>query len=314
MDQRSSPTPSITAQDYRTLEVRNGDQSLRLTNLDKIFWPDEGFTKGDLLDYYLQIAPYLLPHLKDRPIVMVRYPDGIQGKSFYQKESPSFRPEWLTAVAIPSQHRGSPISYCLIRDWMDLLWVINLGTIELHPWLSQIGRLNHPTYMVFDLDPHESQSFSTVVEVALLVKEALDSFGLTSYPKTSGRSGLHIYVPLRPIYDYKTVRDCAIVLAQFIEKVDRRVTLKRSIKERGNSLYLDCWQIGQGKTLASVYSPRPLRGAPVSTPLHWSEVTSKVKPSSFSIKTVSERVSQKGDFFAPTIKEKNSLTHLLEFI
>ncbi|QGG47227.1 hypothetical protein FTV88_1075 [Heliorestis convoluta] len=168
--------------------------------------------------------------------------------------------------------------------------------------------------MVFDLDPHESQSFETVVEVAWLVKEALDSFGLTSYPKTSGRSGLHIYVPLKPQYSYDTARQCAIVLARFIEKIDCRVTLERSIERRGQALYLDCWQIGKGKTLASIYSPRPLPGAPVSTPLAWSEVKSNVDPQAFNLTSVVDRVKQKGDLFASLLTEENDLTALLELL
>ncbi|MBM7868504.1 non-homologous end-joining DNA ligase [Heliomicrobium gestii] len=282
-----------------------------LSNLDKVFWPQQGYTKADLIEYYVKIAPYLLPHLKDYPLVLVRYPDGIAGKFFYQKEAPPSRPDWLPTVEVASEGNRKSIRYCLVEDAADLLFLINLGCIEIHPWLSKQTALNNPTCMVFDLDPHASQSFQTVVEVALLLKSALDTLGLTAYPKTSGASGMHIYVPVGKGYDYQTVRECAIAIAKFIEATDPRVTLARPIGERGERLYLDCWQIGRGKTLASVYSLRPVPSASVSTPLLWPEVTAALQPSAYTIQTIFDRLNRMGDLFQPVFERKNDLSGVL---
>ncbi|MDD2421534.1 MAG: DNA polymerase domain-containing protein, partial [Heliobacteriaceae bacterium] len=203
------------------------------------------------------------------------------------------------------------IAYCRVEDLADLLYLINLGVIEIHPWLSRAGSLDTPRYLVFDLDPHPSQPFTTVVGVALLLKEALASFGLTGYPKTSGSTGLHIFVPLKPGYDYATVRRCAVTIAQFVARVDSRVTLARPLRARGRRLYLDCWQIGFGKTLVGVYSPRPLKGAPVSTPLAWPEVTPALRPEDFHLKNIPDRLAQTGDLFQPVLTTENDLTAVL---
>ncbi|WP_335324164.1 DNA polymerase domain-containing protein [Heliomicrobium modesticaldum] len=251
-----------------------------------------------------------MPHLKGYPLVLVRYPDGIDGKFFYQKEAPPSRPDWLPTVEVASKGKRKSIRYCLVEDAADLLFLINLGCIEIHPWLSKTDALDHPTSMVFDLDPHESQSFQTVVEVALLLKSVLDTFGLTAYPKTSGASGMHIYVPVGDGYDYQTVRKCAVTIAKFIEAVDPRVTLVRPIRDRGNRLYLDCWQIGRGKTVAGVYSLRPVPGAPVSTPLLWSEVNRALQPKAFTMQTIFERLHRMGDLFRPVLEQKNDLAPL----
>ncbi|MTV50279.1 DNA polymerase domain-containing protein [Heliobacillus mobilis] len=314
VDPRFTASPPLLSRRGNRLDVTVKGDTLSLTNLDKVFWPEEGYRKGELIEYYAKIAPYLLPHLEGYPLVLVRYPDGIKGKFFYQKEAPEFRPEWLPTVDIPSEGKRTVIRYCMVKEERDLFWLINLGCIEVHPWLSKINALNNPTAMVFDLDPHESQSFQTVVEVAQLVKSALDSFGLTSYPKTSGASGIHVYVPVKPVYDYQTVRECAVFIAKFIEKADNRVTLTRQIKDRGTRLYLDCWQIARGKTLAGVYSLRPVEKAPVSTPLYWEEIDGTLSPNKFTMKNIFDRLREKGDLFLPVLTKPNDLSDLLPYV
>ncbi|TCP60204.1 bifunctional non-homologous end joining protein LigD [Heliophilum fasciatum] len=305
----------------------NGEaKPLTLSNTDKIFWPQQGYTKGDLLMYYAAMAPVLLPHLRGYPLVLVRYPDGIEGKFFYQKQAPDHRPSWLPTVTIPSSgsdgtagegkksaSSGRAITYCMVNDEADLLWLINAGCIEVHPWLSMAADPDKPTAMVFDLDPAPGQDFRVVIEVALCLQAALKTLGLKGYVKTSGASGLHLFVPIAPLYPYAVVREAAVVLAQMIAEVDSRVTLERHVEERGQRLYLDCWQMARAKTLASVYSVRPVPGATVSTPLLAEELSGEnlLDPRQFTIKNLPDRVAQVGDLFAPVLQEKNDLRPLL---
>ena len=277
------------------------DRPLSLSNIDKQFFSN-GYTKGDLLQYYASIAPLLLPHLRDRAIVLARFPDGADGEWFYEKQAPSHAPAWLATAPMWSEHRSAPIDFVLTSDLPSLLWIANTGAIEIHPWLSRVATADSPDMAVFDLDPAEDATWDQVVEVAGLVRVALDRLGLVGYPKTSGATGIHIYVPLDPVHDYRRVR-------RLVEAVGRHIvaaapnlaTMEWDIPKRGGRIFIDHNQNVAGKTIASVYSVRPRTGAPVSTPLLWDEV-GKVRPEDFTIDTIWPRISAHGDLFAPVLR------------
>ena len=273
---------------------------LRLSNIDKSFFPD-GFTKGDLIQYYASVAPVLVPHLLDRAIVMARFPDGAEGDFFYEKQAPGHQPDWMPLAPIHSGHRGAAIDYVTARDAESLMWLANMGCIEIHPWLSRVTSVDRPDFAIFDLDPAEGAGWRQVVEVAQLIKVALDQMGLAGYPKTSGATGLHIYVPLDPIYEYARVR-------RFVESLGRllvaanpdEVTMEWDIPKRTGKVFIDHNQNVGGKTIASVYSVRPRPGAPVSAPILWRELDT-IHPNDFTIATIWDRLQRSGDLFAPVL-------------
>jgi bifunctional non-homologous end joining protein LigD len=278
------------------------DRPLRIGNLDKVFFPRDGYTKGDLLQYYTSISALLLPHLADRAIVMARFPDGAEGDFFYEKQAPAHRPDWLPTAPLWSEHRGDSIRFVTAPDVESLLWIVNLGAIEIHPWLSRVTAADLPDFAVFDLDPAEGAGWEDVAAVAEMVRVALERLGLEGYPKTSGATGLHIYVPLEPGAGYTRVR-------RFVEAVGRMIvaaapeiaTMEWDIPKRRGKVFLDHNQNVGGKTIASVYSARPLPGAPVSAPLLWDEV-GEVDPDAFTIATVFDRIARYGDLFAPVLE------------
>ena len=280
---------------------------VRITNPDKVFFPGDGYTKGDLLQYYASVAPLLLPHLEGRAIVMARFPDGADGDSFYEKQAPRHTPDWLPRASLHSDHRGEPIEFVTAPDVESLLWIVNGGAIEIHPWLSRAAAPDTPTQAVFDLDPAEGATWEQVAAVAGLVRVALHRLGLEGHPKTSGSSGLHVYVPLAPGHDYARVR-------RFVEAVGRTIaaaapglaTMEWDIPRRSGRVFVDANQNVAGKTIASVYSVRPRPGAPVSTPLTWDEVAG-VDPDGFTIATIWGRVARFGDLFAPVLEGSQTL-------
>jgi bifunctional non-homologous end joining protein LigD len=273
---------------------------LKLSNIDKPFFA-AGYTKGDLISYYAAVAPVLLPHLRDRAIVLARFPDGAEGEWFYEKQAPSHKPEWLATVALWSEHRGADIDFVTADDVESLMWIANMGAIEIHPWLSRIGTADRPDFAVFDLDPAEGASWDQVVATALLVRVALDRLGLASYPKTSGSSGLHVYVPLEPVHPYARVRRFVEAIGRMIVATDPTLaTMEWDIPKRAGRVFIDYNQNVAGKTIASVYSVRPRPGAQVSTPLIWEQVDS-ADPASFTIGTVWDRIRSHGDLFAPVL-------------
>jgi bifunctional non-homologous end joining protein LigD len=274
-----------------------GKQKLILTNLSKVFWPKDNYTKGNLIDYYQEIAPILLPYLKNRPESLLRYPNGITGKSFYQKDAGLLDVDWLETVSIHSDSNNKDIPYLLCQDKATLIYLINLGCIDLNPWNSRIGKLDYPDYLLIDLDPEET-SFSHVVEVALTTRDVLEDLDIQSYVKTSGAKGMHIYIPLGAKYTYEQTRNLAELLCiQIHHKIPAITSLKRSPKDRKGLVYLDYLQNREGQTLASVYSVRPQPGAPVSMPLHWSEVTKSLHPLLFTIENAMRRIQKHGDIF-----------------
>jgi len=283
--------------DKTSSKVTIGKRSLTLSNLSKVFWPTEGYTKGELIDYYREIAPLLLPYLKDRPESLLRYPNGIEGKSFYQKDSALLDVDWIPTVSVHSDSNNKDIPYLLCQDEATLIYLINLGCIDLNPWSSRVGSLENPDYLLIDLDPHET-NFSNIITTALTVREVLESLDIPSFPKTSGAKGMHIYIPLGAKYTYEQCRQLAELLCiQVHQKIPGITSLKRNPKERVGLIYLDYMQNIQGQTLASVYSVRAMPGATVSTPLLWDEVTKDLHPSRFTMKNVMKRIEKHGDLF-----------------
>ena len=283
-----------------------------LSNLQKVFWPREGYTKRHLVEFYHRISDMMIPYLKDRPMVLERFPDGIEGESFYQKNAPEFLPEWIPTADVRSDSAGRTIRYILCNDRQTLVYLANLACISLHPWSSRVNSLDHPDFLIMDLDPSQGVAFSTVSKVARKVGQILDQVDLNSYPKTSGATGIHILVPLDPCYSYDDVRNFAEIIARMtVSGLEEIVTLERSIEKRKNKVYLDYLQNGRGKTIASPYCLRPGPAALVSTPLEWKEVNSRLRPESFNLKTIFRRLNQKGDLLGKMLQERQSLKDAL---
>ena len=299
-------------------EIKRGRKELRLTNLDKVFWPDEGMTKGDLLWYYREVAPVLVPHLKDRPFTMKRYPDGIEGGHFFQKDAPKHMPAWIRRQAYLSTSRESRekrmIDYPLVNDELALLWMVNMGCIDMNAWYSRVDRPDRPDFVLFDLDPSDDVGFKETVQVALLVREALEALGLEGYPKTSGSDGIHVLVPLDRRSTYADTRRFAEVIAGALARAHPGLVTTQWSKAKRRGVLIDANQNGEGKTIASVYSVRPRPGAPVSAPLRWDEVTEDLDPLGFTTDVVLARVERHGDLFEPVLKERQSLTRALRTI
>jgi bifunctional non-homologous end joining protein LigD len=284
----------------------------KLTNLTKIYWPDDGYTKGDLIDYYRTVADILVPHLVDRPQSLHRHPNGIAKSSFFQKNVGNQPPPaWVKTTPIISENDGDAHTYLLCQDEASLLYMANLGCIEINPWASRLGALNRPDYVVIDLDP-EDVPFERVIETARVVHELLDQIGAASVCKTSGKRGLHIYVPLGARYDYELAKQFAELIARLVHgRLPETTSLARMPAHRQKRVYLDYVQNGRGKTLAAAYSVRPVPGAPVSTPLVWREVKRGLDPHKFTIRTVPKRLKRVGDLWRPVLGEGVNLEQCL---
>ncbi|WP_100375384.1 DNA ligase D [Chryseobacterium geocarposphaerae] len=280
-----------------------GKQQVTLTNQNKLYFPEDDITKGDVIDYYQKIAKFILPHLKNRPQSLNRFPNGIEGLSFYQKDADEHTPDWVTLQKIFSESNDKYINYIICNDKETLAYLNNLGCIELNIWTSHIPKVDYPDYLVLDLDPSEKNTFEDVIETALAVKEVLDKAGIVGYPKTSGSSGIHIYIPMGGKYTYDQVKDFGHVLMQLVQQeLPELTTLERSLQKRDkNKIYLDYLQNRRAQTLASVYSLRPKPGAPVSAPLDWKEVKKGLLPTDFTIHNMPERLQEKGDLFKPVL-------------
>ncbi len=293
----------VLPKDAAETELELAGRRVKLTNLRKPFWPELGITKGDLLEYYAQMAPWLLPHLRDRAMVMKRYPNGAAGKFFFQKRAPEPRPEWVETCSI-EHASASIIDFPIVRDLPSLLWVVNLGCIDLNPWYARCDDVNRPDYLHFDLDPVEGTPFERVCETALLVREALDALKIASFPKTTGSRGIHVYVPIVRGPLQKQVWTFAKQLAQSMEHLHPDVITAeyRVAKRPKGRVLVDYNQNAWGRTLASVYSVRPKPRAPVSTPVTWKEVESGVQIEDFRLDNVPARVLKIGDLWEPLLE------------
>ncbi len=296
------PPPVVLPRDEDEVEVRLGSRSVRLTNLRKPFWREEGITKGDLLQYYADVAPVLLPHIRDRAMVMRRYPNGADGESFFMKRTPSPRPEWLETCSI-EHASGNVIEFPMIQDLLALLWVVNLGCIDLNQWYATCDDVDRPDVLHFDLDPVPGGTWEQVLETALVVRDALSALGMPCYAKTTGSRGIHVYVPIVRGPTQKEVwtfaKRFAVALAKLHPKL---MTAVYKVSARpANRILVDYNQNAWGRTLASVYSVRPRPRAPVSMPVTWREVERGVRIEDFRIDNARARIAKEGDLWAPLL-------------
>jgi bifunctional non-homologous end joining protein LigD len=299
-----------------TDELRKGKRVLKLSNLDKVFWPESGITKGDLLEYYRAVADAVVPHLRDRPFTMKRYPDGWEGGHFFQKDAPKHMPDWIPTVPVQATTRERPrrtrtIRAPLVNDELALLWMVNMGCIDLNTWYSRVDKPERPDFVLFDLDPSPDVGFRETVQVALLVKEVLDALGLGSFVKTSGSDGIHVLVPVARRSTYADTREFAEIVAGTLARTHRGLVTTEWSKAKRRGVLIDANQNGEGKTIASVYSVRPRAGAPVSTPLRWEEVTEDLDPQEFTMEAVLRRIERHGDLFQGVLTTRQSLAAAL---
>ncbi len=297
------------------VSVKVGREVVPLTHLERVYWPAEGYTKGDLVRYYYEIADYILPYLKDRPLIMKRYPGGIDGPFFHQhdvREAPAF----VRTVPLEVEDGGGhEVDYIVGDNLATLVYMANLGAVERHPWHSRVSDLEHPDWFVFDLDPGDGVAFETICDVAVTTRDVLAHVGLDSYPKTSGSRGIHVYVPVEPEYDYEAIAELAAQVAAVVAREQSEVaTVERSKRKRGaGMIYVDHMQNARGKSVVAPYSVRPKPGATVSAPLEWKEVErKKIETSDFHIKNMLRRVERKGDLFEPVLKKRQRLEGVFE--
>jgi bifunctional non-homologous end joining protein LigD len=288
-------------QDDVTLRVAAG-REVRLTNLRKVFWADEGITKGDLIRYYADVSAALLPHLHDRAMVMKRYPHGATGEFFFMKRAPSPRPDWIEICSI-DHGNGKVIDFPMVQDLASLLWVVNLGCIDLNEWYARRDDVDRPDYLHFDLDPVKGATFEKVLETALVLHAALDSLGMPNVAKTTGSRGIHVYVPIVRGPTQKEVWSVAKALAQNLEaRHPKLITAEYRIAKRPEGRVLvDYNQNAWGHTLASVYSVRPRPRASVSAPVTWDEVQRGLRIEDFRVDNVPDRIDERGDLWAPVL-------------
>ncbi|WP_352423896.1 non-homologous end-joining DNA ligase [Proteiniphilum sp.] len=300
---------SMKGPDIVNLDIGKSDEGdshaedqIKYTNIDKLYWKKEKITKGELIDYYLSVSEYILPHLKDRAQSLHRFPDGIDGLSFYHKDAGKNAPSWVETIHIYSESNDKELEYVVCNNKETLGYLINLGCIELNPWNNRIEKPGNPDYLIIDLDPSEKNSFGQVIEAAKITKEILDICRVPAYCKTSGSTGIHIFVPMGAQYDYEQVRDFAHIILGFVEKrLPETTTLERSLSKRGPKIYLDYMQNRDGQTVASAYSVRPKPGATVSMPIEWKELTKDLSISDFTIHNALSRMQKKGDIFLPVL-------------
>jgi bifunctional non-homologous end joining protein LigD len=298
-----------TSADQSTGEER----TFAVTNTDKVFWPDEGYTKGDLLEYYRAISPWMLPYLVDRPLVLTRFPDGIAGKSFYQQDAPGFVPQWIRTQRMYSEQAQKEISYFVGEDEAALLYLVNLGTIPIHVWASRTSQIDRPDWCVLDLDP-KGAPFSDVVRTAQTAHQLCDDIGLPNYIKTSGSSGLHVLIPLGCQCRHDEARSLGELLARLIVgEIPEITTLARQISRREGKVYVDYLQNGSGRLIVAPFSARPLPGAPVSMPLRWSEVKQGLDIRAFTIRNAPARMRQlKRDPLLQVVSDQPDLAAVLD--
>lgn len=297
-----------------TLQIDNFE--VKLSNLTKVFWPDYGYTKGDMINYYIEVYPLIKDFLKDRPLSLKVYPDGIDGKSFFQKNAPDHAPHWLTTYPIYSSQRKEPINWIIVNKLSDLVWVANSASIELHCWFSTIQSQDKPDFAVFDLDPGKNSSFSDVIKVAELIKKILDELKITAFVKTSGKSGLHIYIPIKEKYSYSEVKVFLKSIAKMIIKIKPDLaTIEWRKEKRNGKVHIDYRQNGRGKTLPIPYSIRPTEDATISTPLNWEELSTNIKPENFTLANIQQRIENQGNLWSEFYRIKQELPELnLSFV
>lgn len=310
---KAAPQPETDAEDANNTTVTINHHRLTLTNLNKVYWPDDGFTKGDLIAYYASVRKYILPYLKNRPQSLKRNPNGIHDKGFFHKDAGGTAPAWVKSIALYSESADKDIDYIICNDAPTLTYLNNLGCIEINPWNSTTRHLDNPDYLIMDIDPSDKNTFDQVIETARVIKTVLDKAGAPGYCKTSGASGLHIYVPLHAAYTYAQIRPFAELIAILTEQqLPQITTTERTLTKRKGRIYIDYLQNKRGQTLASAYSVRPVPGASVSTPLAWKEVKPGLHPTDFTITNIQKRLDKKGDLFQEVLTGRINLGKCLK--
>jgi bifunctional non-homologous end joining protein LigD len=293
--------------------MRIGRRDVALTNLEKVYFPDPGLTKGDLVSYYLELAPCVLNHVERRPMQMKRYPHGVEGEFFYQKRVPNPHPDWLETVHIRFPGSGRTADFPVVTDAASLAWIVNLGCIELHTWHARATDVERPDYLLIDLDPTEGNPWELVPDIAMVVREVMEELDLASFPKTSGATGFHILAPIKPELRFPEVRRFAKALAQEVERriddQDVATTTWKVADRRG--VFVDYGQNARDRTIASAYSIRPTPDARASAPLRWDDVPG-VDPAAFTLQTMPARVAEVGDLTAGMWRRKVSLANRFE--
>lgn len=284
--------------------LRINNHEVPVSNLDKLFWPEDKITKGEVMEYYIRMWPWLAPHLYGRPLSLVRYPEGIHGNFFYQKNIVT-PPPWVETVPIESSDRT--IQYAMANNLETVIWSVNLGCIEVHPWLSRFRSLDRPTYVIFDLDPMPPADFKDALAIAQAIRTLTQQLSLATFPKVSGATGIHIYLPIKQIYSYQQTSTFVKRLGEIIiQAFPDKATNERKVDLRSGKVYIDHLQNLQGKTIASVYSIRPFPGAPVSMACRWDELDG-LSPESFNIKNAPLRMAEQGDFFLELLRLEQTL-------
>jgi len=296
---RRKLSPLLNEKD-ETQETYVGGHPLTFKHLSKLYWPKEGFTKRQLLNYYYEVSPYILPYLKDRPQSLNRFPNGIEGASFYHKDVTATAPDWVKQF--PYHANGENKNFLVVEDTASILWMANMGAIEMNPWNSRIQTPDHPDWCIIDLDPSDRNTFNEVIETALVTKDVLDEMNVVAYPKTSGSTGIHIYVPLGAAYTYDESQMFAQIIATEVRnRLPSTTSIERMTNKRKGKIYVDFLQNRPKATLAAPYSVRPKPGATISMPLHWEEIKKGLKMNQFTMKNALSQIKERGDLFKPVL-------------
>jgi bifunctional non-homologous end joining protein LigD len=286
-------------------------REVRLTSGDRVLFPDDGITKGDLFAYYEHVAPVLLPHLRDRPFTLKRYPHGITGEVYFQKQVPRGAPDWIPTrrfTTHPREGGSREVDFALVNSAEALLWMVQMNCVDLNAWYSRVDKPHRPDFVVFDLDPpDEPDAYAVAIEVAHLIRELLEEVDLPGYVKTSGADGIHVLAPIQRRAGFDQTYEFAGAAARLLEARHPGVVTTEWLKRKRSGVLVDHRQNGWGKTIASAYSVRPKPGAPVSTPLRWEELTPEVRPRDFTMPVVLERIARVGDLFEPVLAEPRPL-------
>jgi bifunctional non-homologous end joining protein LigD len=292
-------------------EIQIGRHRVRLTHPERVLFPDDGVTKGDLAEYYAEIGDAIVPHLRDRPFTLKRYPHGIYGQPYFHKQAPKGKPAWVPTRQFrtwPREGGSRLVDFTLVNEPAALVWMVQMNCIDMNAWYSRVDKPERPDYVVFDLDPPESRNgFAQAIRVAHLIREALEQLELRSYVKTSGADGIHVLVPITRRYTYPEAYEFAERLSRALEAENPGLVTTEWLKKKRRGVLVDHRQNGHGKTIASAYSVRPKPGAPVSTPLRWEELTSDVRPRDFTMQVALQRVQQHGDLYLPVLEEARPL-------
>jgi bifunctional non-homologous end joining protein LigD len=309
---KKKPFPELDLKEGNEQFLTINGQELKLTNLNKIYWKKEKFSKGDMINYYLKVAPYMLPYMMDRPQSLNRHPNGIDGPNFFQKDQKGKLPGWMQTHEDFSESTNTTVEYLVCSNEATLIYMANLGCIEMHPWHSRSQSWQKPDWCLIDLDPDKPNSFEQVMEVAKVVKQVLDSIGASAYCKTSGSTGIHIYIPLGAKYDYEQSKQFAELVVTLVNnELPDLTSVERSPAKRKGKIYLDFLQNRETQTAAAPYSLRPKPGVPVSTPLDWSELKKGLLPTTYNARNIFDRLKVEGDLFKPVLGKGNDLEKLL---